>query len=128
MKRIGFIYEKICDKANIRQAILNASNNKKNKSIVQYVLRNIDKCVDEVYDLLSQKKYVPAPYVESVIKDGLSKKSRVIHKPRFYPDQVVHWALMSYYGWLIHSDSYILYKKYYKNINLMKGVIANATN
>lgn len=94
MKRVGFIYEKICDKANIRQAILNASNNKKNKRVVQSTLKNIDKCVDEVYELLSKKKFVPSPYIENEIKDGLTKKTRIIHKPRFYPDQVVHWALM----------------------------------
>lgn len=35
-------------------------------------------------------------------------------------------ALMSYYGWLVNSNSYILYKKYYGKINIMKGVIANA--
>ncbi len=94
MKRVGFIYEKICDKANIRQAILNASNNKKHKRSVRYVLSNIDKCVDEIYELLMEKKFVPSPYIENEIKDGLTKKTRIIHKPRFYPDQVVHWALM----------------------------------
>lgn len=35
-------------------------------------------------------------------------------------------AMMSYFGWLKHSDSYKLYEKYYVKIKLMKGVIANA--
>lgn len=94
MKRVGFIFDKICDKDNIRQAIFNASQRKKNKPNVKWVLDNVDKCVDEIYDLLKSKKYVHSPYVECEIKDGLTKKSRIIHKPKFYPDQIVHWCLM----------------------------------
>lgn len=29
-----------------------------------------------------------------VIHDGARKKERTIFKPRFYPDQVIHWCLM----------------------------------
>lgn len=94
MKRIGFIYDKICDKDNIRLAIFNASRKKKNKIVVKKVLNNIEKCVDEIHELLVNKSYIPSPYIESVIKDGITKKPRVIHKPKFFPDQIIHWALM----------------------------------
>lgn len=94
MKRVGFIYEKICDKENIRNAIYNASHKKKDKRMVQWVLRNVDKCVDEVHDLLTNKTYAPSPYIRTVKKEGLGRKERVIHKPKFYPDQVIHWCLM----------------------------------
>lgn len=94
MKRIGYIYDKICDKENIREAIKNASRGKKDKRIVRYVLNNVEKCVDEVHEMLTNKTYTPSPYIESEIKDGLNKKTRIIHKPRFFPDQVIHWTLM----------------------------------
>lgn len=94
MKRIGYIYDKICSKDNIRQAAINASRNKRSKQPIKRILENIDKYVDLVHELLITKSYVPSPYVESIIKDGLSKKERVIHKPRFFPDQIIHWSLM----------------------------------
>ena len=28
------------------------------------------------------------------IQDGTRKKERIIFKPRFYPDQIIHWCLM----------------------------------
>lgn len=94
MKRIGFIFEKIYDKDNIRQAIFNASKKKKKKRNVRWVLDNVDQCVDEIHELLTSKTFAPSPYIPVEIKDGLTKKTRIIHKPKFYPDQIIHWCLM----------------------------------
>ncbi|MCK9235907.1 MAG: RNA-directed DNA polymerase [Acholeplasmataceae bacterium] len=44
--------------------------------------------------MLINKTYIHSPYIEGEIKDGISRKERIIHKPKFYPDQIIHWALM----------------------------------
>lgn len=40
MKRYGYLYEKICDKGNIRETIMKASKGK-NRSDVKKVIENI---------------------------------------------------------------------------------------
>ena len=44
--------------------------------------------------MLKEEKYVPTKPVTKVIQDKTSGKIRKINKPNFYPDQIVHWALM----------------------------------
>ena len=94
MKRVGNIYEKITKKENIRQAILNASKGKKNRKSVIKILDDMNFYVNEIYDMLINKNYKPSPYIKMLIHDGVRKKERIIYKPQFYPDQIIHWALM----------------------------------
>lgn len=44
--------------------------------------------------MLLECRYEPSPYVVKVIMDGANKKERTICKPNYYPDQIIHWALM----------------------------------
>ena len=94
MKRTGNIYEKIIDKNNIYNAIISASKRKMKREKVQYVLNNIYSCVDEIHEMLKSNKYTSSPYQKMTIMDGVRKKERIIYKPQFYPDQIIHWALM----------------------------------
>jgi RNA-directed DNA polymerase len=93
MKRIKHVWKKIIDPENIRTAIIRASEKKRERPAVQRVLSDIDRHVQIVHDLLKEDRYVPSPYVEVVIRDGCSQKERIIHKPKFFPDQIIHWAL-----------------------------------
>lgn len=45
MKRIGFLYDKICSEENIRLAIKNSSKGKRNKGYVKRILENEDRVV-----------------------------------------------------------------------------------
>lgn len=94
MKRIGYLYDKVTSKENINAAIHNASKGKKTKRAVKKVLKNIDYCANEIYNTLKNKSYKPNLYHESKINDGITKKHRIIYKPKFYPDQIIHWCLM----------------------------------
>lgn len=94
MKRIGYLYEKVYNKDNIRFAIQQASKGKKKKPMVKWVLSNEEQVAKYIHKILKEKTYIPSPYFESKIKDGLSKKERTIFKPKFYPDQIIHWCLM----------------------------------
>lgn len=94
MKRIGNIYEKIIDIENVKKAILLASRGKKDRNSVIRVNNSIDDYAMEIQNMLKNKTYKPSKYIEMKIHDGTRKKGRVIYKPRFYPDQIIHWCLM----------------------------------
>lgn len=94
MKRIGYIYEKIYDKDNIRLAIHKASDKKRDRSHVKRILAREEHYVSEVHNMLKNKAYVPNDPIVKTIQDASSGKVRTIYKPNFYPDQIVHWALM----------------------------------
>lgn len=94
MKRVGNIYPRICDENNIRSAIMHASRGKTNRENVKKVIENIDYYVDEIYNLLINKSFKASPYEKKEIIDGVRNKKRIIYKPRFFPDQIIHWCLM----------------------------------
>ena len=94
MKRIGNIYSKLCDKNNIKIAILKASAGKKSRKNVVKIMNNIDYYVDDIYKMLDDKSIKLSPYKKMKIHDGVNKKERIIFKPAFYPDQVIHWCIM----------------------------------
>lgn len=94
MKRKGFIYNDICSYENIELALLNASKGKRHQYIVKRALHNRKKCIESIQSMLVNKTYTPSPYQIIELFDGATKKKRTISKPRFYPDQIIHWALM----------------------------------
>lgn len=94
MKRVGNIYEQMCSFENCKKAILKASVNKKHRKEVVTICKNVDKYAQQLSDLLKSKQYIPNPYTEKKIYDGANKKERIIYKPRFFPDQCIHWSLM----------------------------------
>lgn len=93
MKRVGHLYEKICDKETIRIAILKASKGKRKRKDVQRVLSNIPYYVDEIHEMLTTESFTPSEYRKAEVYDGIRKKLRSISKPNFYPDQIVHWCI-----------------------------------
>lgn len=93
MRKTKHVWEKITDLDNIRLAIARASEKKRHRRIVQKVLSNIDAYALEIQRMLLEKSFVPTPYIPVTIRDGASQKTRTIHKPAFFPDQIVHWAL-----------------------------------
>jgi len=94
LKRYGYIYEKVCDLDNIKDAIRRASLGKRGQTRVKRILDHIDASAIEIRDALIDQTFVPSqPKVKTIIA-GPSGKTRTICKPAFFPDQVVHWALM----------------------------------
>ena len=88
MKRVGDIYTQMCDKTNIRTAILNASEGKTKNSHVVEVLKNIDKYIDLLQEMMINKSYTPSPFKNMVVKTPT--KTRNISKLPFFPDRCVH--------------------------------------
>lgn len=94
MKRKGNFYMDICNKGNIRKAIIEAAKGKKNRDNVTKIMNNLDQYVDILYNMLASKNIQLSPYKKMKIYDGANKKERIIFKPAFFPDQCIHWALM----------------------------------
>lgn len=94
MKRKGNIYKDIYDINNIRLAINKASYGKRKKNNVKRILDDTDKYAYAVQKMLKEHTFRPSPYTEKTIRDNCAGKDRVIYKPRFFPDQIIHWSLM----------------------------------
>lgn len=94
MKRKGYIYEKIYNRENISAAIDRAAKRKKDRWAVKRVLINREDCIDEIQRLLITQTYRPSPYREKIVREGTQRKERKISVPRFYPDQIIQWAIL----------------------------------
>lgn len=88
MKRVGYLYDKMIDRENVRAAILKASKGKRNRRNVKPYVDNIEQTIDDILELLPN--WIPAEPVTSVIYDEHRKKYRTIAQPVFYPDQIIH--------------------------------------
>lgn len=115
MKRIGYVYEKMCDQATVRTAIMNASKGKRKRHDVKRVINNMDTHVQAVIDMLTSESYSPAPYTISERYDHRSKKMRLIQRPKFFPDQVIHWLVV-----MVLEETF-LRGMYYWNCGSVKG-------
>lgn len=93
-KRAGYLYEQICDLDNIKRAIWKASEKKRRQRNVRHILRRLDHYAEVIRDMLLSQAYVPSEYAYKTINDGIRQKKRRIAKPRFFPDQCIHHALM----------------------------------
>ena len=94
MKRVSHIFEKIVTEENISLAIDKASLGKRNQRQVKKILEHKDVYIKMIQELLINGNYCPMDPTMLQLRDSRQGKDRVIFKPRFYPDQIVQWALM----------------------------------
>ncbi|MDO4565869.1 MAG: RNA-directed DNA polymerase [Oscillospiraceae bacterium] len=89
-KRVGFLYEKMADKALIRMAILDGAKHKSDRYDVSRVLKKLDAYIDRTYDLIVSESYVPSVPRTKMRYDASSRKTRLIQVVPFWPDGVMH--------------------------------------
>ena len=65
--------------------------------------------------MLVNKTYKPHKSNEFKIVDEISRKIRIIHKPKFYPDQIIHWSLINI------IEPYLMKEMYYYPCASIKG-------
>ncbi len=94
MRRVGFLYEKICDRALLELALKMASRGKKKRRDVQRVLKDKDSKLDILERILKDESYHPVKYAKKTLIDKGTAKVREIFIPRFFPDQIIQWALI----------------------------------
>ncbi len=92
MKRHGNLYEKIYDMDNLRYAFKRASQHKHSKPYVKEIEDNLDYYLTEIQTSLKEGTYKTAPYRTKYIYEP---KKRLIYILPFYPDRIVHHAIMN---------------------------------
>lgn len=92
MKRFGHLYKKIYDIENLRLAHINARKGKSHYKEVKMVNANVDKYLYQIQDMLKNKTYQTSTYTHQKISD--KGKIRDISKLPYFPDRIVHWAIM----------------------------------
>lgn len=92
MKRINNLFDKICDFNNIEIADKKASKNKnKNPGVIRHnKIRQIDNL--KLIEMLKNGTYRTSEYKMFTIYEP---KERLIFRLPFYPDRIVHHAIMN---------------------------------
>jgi len=93
MKRYGNLYKKICDPENLWQAHIRARRDKSHYIEVRRINRNPEKYLGPLQKMLREKTYKTSPYDVSLRQEG--KKIREIYRLPYYPDRIVHHAIMN---------------------------------
>lgn len=92
MKRYGFLFEQIVDIENIRQAHYNARKGKSYYKEVKWVNENEELALKLIQKRLMNEDFKTSSYTFKTIEDR--KKKRVIAKLPYYPDRIVHHAIL----------------------------------
>lgn len=92
-KKIGFLYEQVVSEANCVCAVEEMTKGKSNNRRAVHIRENADEYGKALSKEISTETWVPKPYKEHVIRDGIRKKERRIKVPCLH-DQAVHHAVM----------------------------------
>lgn len=90
MKRIGYLFDKVCDLENLRLAEINAGAGKGSRKEVAQFRANLEKNLADLREELVNKTYHTSAYTCFIKHEP---KERVIFKLP-YRDRVVQWAMM----------------------------------
>lgn len=89
-KRVGHLYERMCDRDMILAAIREGTRGKRGRWDVETVLEDVEGYVEKTYALLTSGGFVPTPPKAREIFDKSSQKKRVISIVPFWPDGLMH--------------------------------------
>ena len=107
MKRVGFLYEKICSEENIRQAIIEAKKDKKRfRRDVKKVFNNLDFYIKEIQHMLINKTFSNSEPRITHKYEKMQNKIREISVLPFYPDHIIHHAVMRVVAPIIERGMY----------------------
>lgn len=111
------------------KAINKASKGKKGRREVEQILDSPLFYAMEIKKILLNKTYKPSKSNEFKIIDGVSRKTRKIHKPKFYPDQIIRWSIMNilepyFMKWMYHySCASIKEREIYYGSKYLKKIL-----
>lgn len=92
MKRYDNIFNEIINIENIKYAHLNARKGKNHYTEVKKVNEDIDYHSKKIQNLLKDKKFKNSKYI--IFNKQCGKKNREIYKLPYYPDRIIHHAIM----------------------------------
>lgn len=94
-KRIGNLFNKMCEIENIKIAIFDSARGKKKRKSVKKVLENVDEYARKIQRILLTGSYHPSGYHERELYDSHSRKVRMICSTAYYPDQIIFWCVIN---------------------------------
>ena len=92
MKRYNNLFDKIVSLDNLYLADKRARRKKSNRKDIQEFDKDKDRLLKELQQLLIDEKYVTSAYETFIVHEP---KERVIFKLPYYPDRIVHHAIMN---------------------------------
>lgn len=92
MKRYGNLYTKIVDIDNLRSAHIKARRNKRKRKDIVLFEQNSEQLLFQLQQTLVNKTYRTSTYRTFTIYEP---KERLIYQLPFYPDRIVHHAVMN---------------------------------
>lgn len=95
MKRKGYLYEQIISVENLMLADEKARKNKKNTYGVRIHDKNREENILMLHKQLKDKTYKTSPYTTFKITEP---KERIIYRLPYYPDRIVHHAVVNVVG------------------------------
>lgn len=95
MRRDNNLWPLITSRDNIATALINAASGVRKRGPVIQCLEHFDKTVEDVRQLLLDGAFHTGKYKERVI---VEPKRRIIHMLPFFPDRIVHHALVDVLG------------------------------
>lgn len=94
MKTYKHLFEQLVSTENIQRAIVRASKGKQKRRDVKYVLENQTYYVQAIQYMLRNRCWHPRQHKAIEINDGIYLKKRIIVKPDFVYEQIIHHALV----------------------------------
>lgn len=96
-KRVGNLIDKICDIKNIEFADYLARRGKKCRKVIIRHDEHREEENKRISEMLRNGTWKPSPYKEDTITEpcGNTIKTRNLKKSPYYPDRIVHCALMN---------------------------------
>jgi hypothetical protein len=92
MKRYGHLFEKVVSRDNISLALQRSQRGKKHYKEVIKINETPDYYIDAIHEMLVRKTFKNSPYDEIDRIEG--GKLRHIKKLPYYPDRIIHHAIM----------------------------------
>ncbi len=92
MKRHTDLFDNITDMDNIRLSHINAKKGKSHYTEVQKINKDPEKYMQEIHDMLVDKTFTTSEYKTKTIHEP---KKRLIYKLPYFPDRIVHHAIMN---------------------------------
>lgn len=96
MKRLNNVFDKIVSFENLKEAHRNASKGKAHYKQVQQVNENVDLNIAQLQGQLIRGEFTTSKY--KVMERIEGTKLRVIHVLPYFPDRIVHHAIMQVIG------------------------------
>lgn len=106
MKSYNGLFDNMVEHDEIKQSILEAAREKTGRPEVKRVLANIDDKADGLREAFIKGEWYPSKHAKSRLCEGSHKKIRMIVKPRWDDEQIVHHVLMRQFRKIVEPRLY----------------------